>query len=189
MYKKFVNREISWLSFNDRVLQEAQDKSVPILQRLRFLGIFSNNMDEFYRVRVATMKRLATFGSKEKILIGKKTVKSVLSEIQKTTQKQQKKFENIYHQLITELEQHNVFVINETQLTKEQGLYVNKFYTENIRPVLVPIMLQKNMSFPELKDKPIYFAVKLSDQNNPERVNYALLDLSTDILSLFVIIK
>ncbi|MFP4023706.1 MAG: polyphosphate kinase 1 [Thiohalospira sp.] len=188
MHKKFVNREISWLSFNDRVLQEAQDKSNPILQRIRFLGIFSNNMDEFFRVRVATMKRIAAIGTKEKVFTGNKKAKTVLSEIQKTTQQQQKKFETIYHELITELEQHNVFVINETQLTKEQSDYVKKFYTENIRPVLVPIMLQKNMPFPELKDKPIYFAVKLSDKNNPERINYALLDLSTDILPRFVIL-
>lgn len=186
MHKRFVNREISWLSFNDRVLQEAQDKSNPILQRIRFLGIFSNNMDEFFRVRVATIKRIAAIGSKEKFLIGNKTAKVILKNIQKITQQQQKKFENIYHDLITELEQHNVFVINETQLTKEQSDYVKKFYTENIRPVLVPIMLQKTMPFPELKDKPIYFAVKLSDINNPERINYALLDLSTDILPRFV---
>ena len=186
MHKRFVNREISWLSFNDRVLQEAQDKSNPILQRIRFLGIFSNNMDEFFRVRVATIKRIAAIGSKEKFLIGNKTAKTILKNIQKITQQQQKKFENIYHDLITELEQHNVFVINETQLTKEQSDYVKKFYTENIRPVLVPIMLQKTMPFPELKDKPIYFAVKLSDINNPERINYALLDLSTDILPRFV---
>lgn len=188
MRQKYVNREISWLSFNDRVLQEAQDKSVPILQRIRFLGIFSNNMDEFFRVRVATIKRIAAYAGKDKTLTGNKSARDILNEIQKITQQQQNKFEKIYQQLITELEQHNVFVVNETQLTKEQGKYVTEFYNENIRPVLVPIMLHENQLFPELKDKPIYFAVKLSDTKNSTRFDYALLDLSTDILPRFIIL-
>ena len=188
MYQKYVNREISWLSFNDRVLQEAQDKSVPILQRIRFLGIFSNNMDEFFRVRVATIKRIAAYAGKDKMLTGNKSARDVLNEIQKITQQQQKKFEKIYQQLITELEQHQVYVINESQLTEEQSNYVNNFYNENIRPVLVPIILHENQPFPELKDKPIYFAVKLTDTKNPNRFDYALLDLSTDILPRFVIL-
>lgn len=183
-----MNREISWLSFNDRVLQEAQDKSVPILQRIRFLGIFSNNMDEFFRVRVATIKRIAAYTGKDKTLTGNKSARDILNEIQKITQQQQKKFEKIYQQLITELEQHNVFVVNESQLTKEQGIYVTEYYNENIRPVLVPIMLHENQQFPELKDKPIYFAVKLSDTKNADRFDYALLDLSTDILPRFIIL-
>ncbi|MEE4197085.1 MAG: polyphosphate kinase 1 [Bacteroidales bacterium] len=188
MRQKYVNREISWLSFNDRVLQEAQDKSVPILQRLRFLGIFSNNMDEFFRVRVATIKRIVAIGNKEKAFFGNQSAKDILNKIQRLTQQQQKKFEKIYQQLITELEQHNVYVVNERQLTPEQGHYVKEFYNENIRPVLVPIMLHEGHPFPELKDKPIYFAVKLSDRKDPKRFDYALLDLSTDILPRFVIL-
>lgn len=187
MAKKFINREISWLSFNERVLQEAMDKSVPILQRLRFLGIFSNNQDEFFRVRVATMRRMAAIWGKEKILLGNKTPKQVLKNIQEIVVQQQNKFEKIYKELIAELESHNVFVIDNKDLTKEQQHFVKKYYEQNIRPVLVPIMLKKD-TFPELKDKPIYFAVKLSDNKGIKPTRYALLDLSTDILPRFVIL-
>lgn len=187
MAKKFINREISWLSFNERVLQEAMDKSVPILQRLRFLGIFSNNQDEFFRVRVATLRRMAAIWGKEKILLGSKTPKQVLKNIQEIVVLQQKEFERIYKELITELENHNVFVIDNYDLTKDQEIFVKKYYQENIRPVLVPIMLKED-NFPELKDKPIYFAVKLSDKEGIKPTRYALLDLSTDILSRFVIL-
>jgi len=188
MAQRFINREISWLSFNERVLQESMDKSVPILQRLRFLGIFSNNQDEFFRVRVATMRRLASLWGEEKILLGSKTPKQVLREIQNKVINQQNKFESIYKELITELENHNVFVINENDLSKEQEDFVQQYYEENIRPVLVPIILQEGAQFPELKDKPIYFAVKLWNNNKQKKTQYALLDLSTDILSRFVIL-
>lgn len=188
MTKIFINREISWLAFNERVLQEAMDKSVPILQRLRFLGIFSNNQDEFFRVRVATLRRLASIWGKEKILLGNKTPKQVLKEIQDIVVNQQKKFESVYKELISELEHHNVFVVNEKELTDSQSVFVRKYYETNIRPVLVPIMLNKNNPFPELKDKPIYFAVKLWDNDNRKEIKYALLDLSTDILPRFVIL-
>ncbi|MCB2196675.1 MAG: polyphosphate kinase 1 [Bacteroidetes bacterium] len=187
MAKKFINREISWLSFNERVLQEAMDKSVPILQRLRFLGIFSNNQDEFFRVRVATMRRMAAIWGKEKILLGNKTPKQVLKNIQEIVVQQQKNFEEIYKELIAELESHNVYVIDDKDLTKEQQIFVRKYYEQNIRPVLVPIMLKEN-DFPELKDKPIYFAVKLSENKGIKPTRYALLDLSTDILPRFVIL-
>lgn len=187
MGKKFITREISWLSFNERVLQEAMDKTVPILQRLRFLGIFSNNQDEFFRVRVATLRRMASIWGKEKILLGSKTPKQVLKSIQEIVVQQQKNFEKIYKELISELESHHVFVIDNNDLTKDQEVFVRNYYEENIRPVLVPIMLKED-DFPELKDKPIYFAVKLSDNNGIKATRYALLDLSTDILPRFVIL-
>ena len=187
MAKKFINREISWLSFNERVLQEAMDKSVPILQRIRFLGIFSNNQDEFFRVRVATLRRMASIWGKEKILLGNKTPKQVLKNIQEIVVQQQKKFESIYKELIAELESHNVFVVDNKDLTKDQEIFVKRYYEENIRPVLVPIMLKED-DFPELKDKPIYFAVRLSDSKSIKETRFALLDLSTDILPRFVIL-
>jgi len=188
MTKKFINRELSWLSFNERVLQEAQDKSVPILQRIRFLGIFSNNLDEFFRVRVATTRRLAAIWGDEKILLGNKTPEQILTEIQQTVIKQQKKFGEIYNELIEELEKHNIYIINEKQLSKEQNIFVKNYYNEYVRPVLVPIMLNDKTPFPELKDKHIYFAVKLYNKSNANKPQYALLDLATDILKRFIIL-
>src|SRR6056297_2288651 len=184
---RFINREISWLSFNDRVLQEAADPTNPLVQRMRFLGIFSNNQDEFFRVRVATVRRIAAFKGKKK-LIGNKTPFELIQEIQNIVVKQQSKFERIYSELIEELEKYNIHVINETQLNEEQGKFVVDFYNENIRPVLIPIMLQHTKEFPYLRDEPIYFAVKLIKKGAPSQTKYALLDLATEILPRFVVL-
>ena len=169
---RFINREISWLSFNDRVLQEASDKNNPLVQRMRFLGIFSNNRDEFFRVRVATVRRIAAIKGNKKLL-GGKTPQGLIKEIQGKVIKQQEKFERIYSELISELGKYNIHVVNETQLTPEQGQFVEKFYHEKIRPILVPIMLQHTDEFPYLRDKPIYFAVKLSQKSKPHNTKYA----------------
>ncbi|MFP4526542.1 MAG: polyphosphate kinase 1 [Bacteroidales bacterium] len=185
--KRFINREISWLAFNERVLQEAEDETNPLVQRLRFLGIFSNNRDEFFRIRVATVRRLAALRGKKKLL-GGKTPQELLKEIQATVVKQQEKFEYIYRELIKELGTYGIYVVNETQLTKEQGEFVEQFYQDKIRPILVPIMLQQARQFPYLKDKPIYFAVKLTKHNDNSKPQYALLDLATEILPRFVVL-
>jgi polyphosphate kinase len=184
---RFINREISWLSFNHRVLQEAADTTNPLIQRMRFLGIFSNNRDEFFRIRVATVRRIASFQSKKKLL-GNKTPHELLHEIQNIVVKQQRKFEQVYSGLLNEMKQYNIHVVNETQLTEEQGNFVMNFYNERIRPILVPIMLQYTREFPYLRDEPIYFAVKLSKKNQPGKTRYALLDLATEILPRFVVL-
>ncbi|MFO8236495.1 MAG: polyphosphate kinase 1 [Bacteroidales bacterium] len=185
--KRFINREISWLSFNERVLQEAADSTNPLVQRIRFLGIFSNNRDEFFSIRVATVRRIAAIREKKKLL-GGKTPHELLREIQETVVKQQEKFEKIYTELIDELGKYDIYVVNETQLNKEQGEFVEKFYHEKIRPILVPIMLQQAKQFPYLRDKPIYFAVKLTNYKNQSKPQYALLDLATEILPRFVVL-
>jgi len=184
---RFINREISWLSFNERVLQEAADKSNSLVQRMRFLGIFSNNRDEFFRVRVATVRRIDALRGKKKLL-GGETPQVLLKKIQSVVVQQQEKFEKIYEELINELERYNIHVVNETQLTEEQGRFVEDFYHERIRPILVPIMLQHTREFPYLRDEPIYFAVKLSQNNEPNSTKYALLDLATEILPRFVVL-
>ena len=164
---KFVNREISWLSFNGRVLQEAADKTVPVIERLRFLGIFSNNLDEFFRVRIATLKRLLVLGKKAKDTIHFRP-KKILEEVQTIVLKQSQLFEDIFKDIQEELRKNKIFIINEQQLTKEQGEFVKNYFHENVRPALVPIMLAQVKSFPYLKDKVIYFAIKLSVNKKPK---------------------
>jgi polyphosphate kinase len=184
---KFINREISWLSFNDRVLQEAEDKTVPILDRLKFLGIFSNNLDEFFRVRVATLKRVMEFGKKAKTTLHIKPQK-LLDEIQKLVIKQNLQFEKTYKEIQEELRTQKIFIIDEKKLTATQSKYIKEYFSEKVRPALVPIMLNQVKHFPYLKDKSIYLAAKLSVDHKPKLTQYALIEVPTDQVGRFVIL-
>ncbi|HWB64631.1 MAG TPA: polyphosphate kinase 1 [Chitinophagales bacterium] len=184
---KFINREISWLSFNERVLQEAADPGVPVLERLRFLGIFSNNQDEFFRVRIATLRRLQAIGKKAKATFHYKP-KKILEEIHKLVIRQGNRFEEIYAEIQQELRRNKIFIINEKQLSKEQGEFVKGYFNELVRPALVPIMLNQVKTFPYLKDKTIYFAIKLSAKGKPALTQYALIEIPSDVGERFIIL-
>lgn len=184
----FINREISWLSFNDRVLQEAEDVTVPLIERIKFLGIFSNNRDEFFRVRVATLKRMTRLaGSKVKDIIGESPTE-LLDRIQHTVIDQQNKFEKIYLGILKELKNENVFIINEKQLSLQQGAHVVEYFRDQVLPTLFPIMLDGSAKFPYLKDKYIYLIIKLSHKNKSLKSKYALVEVPTDILSRFFVL-
>ena len=184
---KYLNRELSWLSFNERVLQEAQDPGVPLLERLRFLGIFSSNLDEFFRVRVATLKRMTPLGKKAKKTIGD-SPKKVLAEIYDRVITLQNKFNFIYQQLLHELKQENIFIVNEMQLTPEQGAFVRNYFHREVRAVLVPIMVDAIEEFPFLKDHSIYLAVLLSDSKGESKSKYSLIEIPTDLISRFLVL-
>jgi polyphosphate kinase len=184
---RFVNRDISWLSFNARVLQEAEDKTVPILERLRFLAIFSNNLDEFFRVRIATLKRVMDFGKKAKTQLHVKPQK-LLDEIQKIVIQQNLQFEKTYKEIQQELRIHGIHIIDETKLSAVQSKFVKNYFADNVRPALVPIMLDQVKQFPYLKDKSIYLGVKLSVNGKPKMTQYALLEIPSDPAGRFVIL-
>ncbi len=184
--QRTINREISWLSFNMRVLQEAQDPNVPLLERLRFLGIFSNNLDEFFRVRVATMKRIETV-SKKKELIGDKTPHQVLENIHAEVMTQKEIFSRSYNRILEELEEHDIYFINETQLDEEQKIFAEEYYRENIAPLLIPIMLKKAPEFPYLRDKSIYLGIRLISKRKGFRKQYALIEVPTDERPRFIV--
>ncbi|HKK59343.1 MAG TPA: polyphosphate kinase 1 [Salinivirga sp.] len=185
---RFINREISWLSFNERVLQEADDERNPLLQRVRFLGIFSNNLDEFFRVRVATMRRLVDIGKQSKIVLGDMTPQEVLDQIQKTVMSLQERFQSIYERLLRELDAVGVHVIDELQLDSVQGPFARDYFTSELSPLIVPIMLSKDKSFPYLRDKAIYLAVKMTVENRPRKTRYALLEVPVGSNPRFVVL-
>ena len=159
---KFNDRELSWLAFNERVMQEAMDPSVPLLQRLRFLGIFSNNLDEFFKVRVASVRRMAALPPTPKKDTQELTPQELLVEIQNKAPVLHQKMESAYVQILKELEQKGIFVLNEKQLSSEQVDWVHGYFAENIRSQLVPLTINSKTQFPLLQDDSIYLAVKMS---------------------------
>ncbi|OFX76965.1 MAG: polyphosphate kinase 1 [Bacteroidetes bacterium GWE2_29_8] len=181
------NREISWLYFNERVLQEANDKRNPIIERVKFLGIFSNNLDEFFRVRVATISRMIDIKNSPKLITGY-TQEELLEKINSIVNKQQKEFYKIYDEIKEELKENNIYVINEKQLNKRQGEYVKKYFRDYVRRYLFPILLNKNFDFTTLKDKSIYFAVVLSKKDNSIPEKRALIKIPTSSVSRFLIL-
>ncbi len=184
---KYLNRELSWLSFNERVLQEAMDENVPLIERMRFLGIFSNNLDEFFRVRVATLSRMETLGKKAKKILGENPRK-IIDDVYATVIIQQSKFEATYKKLLQELEKENIFLINEKQLTLEQEDYVKFYFRSEVRAALVPIMIDALPEFPYLKDRSIYLAVLLSDSAKKHKPRYALIEVPSEIVSRFLVL-
>lgn len=184
---KYNNREISWLSFNERVLQEAEDPTVPLFERIRFLGIFSNNLDEFFRVRVATVRRMLEYGSEEDIL-GGYTAARLYEEIQQTVKQHQQKAQEIYRSIWQEMAAENIFMLDEKQLSHEQGIFVRKYFNLKVLPNIVPIMLGKNIKFPYLRDKSVYLAVKLSKLNSPDKFAYALVRIPSRSVSRFLVL-
>ena len=176
MKYSYINRELSWLQFNERVLQEAADKRNPLLSRLKFLGIFSNNLDEFFRVRVATLRRLLAINREAKTALGF-SPKKTLSEIQKIVVEQQDKFENIYTDICQRLTQQRIFIVSEHELLPEQGTIVRSFFHDTLRPLLVPLMLDAIPTFPSLRDGSIYLALYLQKKQTKDKYHYALIEL------------
>src|ERR1700744_3747350 len=148
-----INREISWLYFNDRVLQEAADPTVPLIDRIKFLAIFSSNLDEFYRVRVATLSRLDNLSEKAKAILGYNP-KKVLNQIKNIVVKQERKFNNLYENIIVkQLAEEKIFLLNEKQLNVTRGAFVKNHFREKMLATLVPIMLDNTVVLPELRDR------------------------------------
>ncbi len=183
----YINREISWLSFNERVLQEAADPTTPLIERLKFLGIFSNNRDEFYRVRVATVKRLAKLGKKA-VAIYDEDPKELLTRLQRKVIEQQIRFETIYQEILKELAANDVFIINEKQLTPSQGTFVREYFREEIISTLFPVMIDETKPFPFLKDKASYLYLKLESIVNKQKNKFAIIEIPSKIISRFVVL-
>ena len=168
-------KEISWLAFNERVLQEAEDPNVPIIERLRFLGIYSNNQDEFFKVRIAELKR--------QVLIAQASDRSftehILKDAIKKSGKLTEKFNIIYHDLLNELKKYNIEFKNENQINDFERKWIRSFFTEKVKPFISPVILTEELdvlSF--LKDPYTYLCIEMSEQNDKKQ--YALLEIPTD---------
>lgn len=168
------NRELSWLAFNERVLQEAQDTSVPLMQRLRFLGIFSNNQDEFIKVRVAKLIQLNK--SRHKVSSDGFSTEELLTLVNNKIDSARETFEKTYNEILSEMESNNIFVVNETQLSEYQIAFCRDYFSKEISQWLVPIIIRKASKMPFLSDSKIYLAVKMSSSST-KNARYAILQI------------
>ncbi len=189
MKRKTIVRDISWLSFNGRVLQEAADTSVPLKERIKFLGIFSNNMDEFFRVRVATLSRMIEFSDKTKINMHMEQAPArILEEIQSIVINQNDEFNNTWESIRKELEKEKIFLVTDKQLNKDQQKFVQTHFEEEVRSNIIPLMVESIPQFPYLRDKSIYLGVVLSRKDGSMKRKYALIEVPSRVLGRFVIL-
>ena len=157
----FINREISWLEFNERVLQEADDSTVPLIERVRFLGIFSNNLDEFFRVRFAAIRRLSLSGQTGEKILGGISAQQLVKEITEIVIKQQAESLRVLNTIEKELVKQNIIIIDENEVSEEHEHFIKDFFIQKISPELVTIILNDLAEFPLLKDTSGYLAIKL----------------------------
>ncbi|WP_068472703.1 polyphosphate kinase 1 [Saccharicrinis aurantiacus] len=174
----FRSKEISWLSFNNRVLQEAARDNVPLVERIKFLGIYSNNMDEFFRVRVAILKRLSQL-DKNSVFEGG-SPKEILKQIHDIVLLQSIKFSMAYDKILSDLAENNIYLINENDLSPDQGEFVKRYFQRKVRGHLMPIILSKKRQLHDLADDGIYLAIYLKDTEN-DKMNYALIEIPPSI--------
>lgn len=186
--KLFIQRDVSWLSFNARVLQEANDSSVPLNQRIRFLGIFSNNSDEFFRVRVATLKRMIEFSEKRKKLnmYMEEDPQKILDTIQTIVLQQQNEFNRIWDGILKELKKEKIFLVDEKHLNKEQQKFVRNFFNEEVRRNVIPLMIESLTQLPYLRDKSIYLGVVMRKKDSAYEQKYSLIEVPAKAIGRFV---
>ena len=170
---RYINREISWLEFNERVLQEADDTNVPLIERVRFLGIFSNNLDEFYRVRYATVKRIAVSNDSGKTIYKDVTAKNLLKEISTKAIKLQEQSFKILNKVVVELEKEKIFFVNENTMMKYQKKFISSYFSDIISPSLGIIVLDKIKKMPKFEDNLSFILVKM--KNKYDQSQHAIL--------------
>src|SRR5690606_33801127 len=199
---QYINREISWLQFNARVLQEAADKTVPLIERLRFLGIFSNNLDEFFKVRYATVKRIALAGKTGKRVLGGANAQDLLEDITQIVIDQQSESLKILRDIEKQLEKEDIFMIKENEVNEEHAKFIKEFFIQKVSPALVIIFLNNLEELPNLKDSAGYLAVKmvLKKEKGPQGIKkylssekngikYALIEIPNTIERFVVLPK
>lgn len=186
MSELYVNREISWLKFNARVLQEVKDPNVPLLEKLRFLGIYSNNLDEFYSVRYSALLRSIQLKSRGyRNIIADQTDEDLIEEINNVVALQRAEYDSLYDQILLELEESNIYFIDDKNVPEEYIPYVKNYFTSELSHSIGVYILDRNLKTPAIRDGAFYLAVKFNDRNKSK---YALIDVPTHIFPRFVLL-
>jgi len=181
--KLYIEKELSWLSFNERVLQEAADKDVPLIERVRFLGIFSNNLDEFYKVRFSDVKRRIMINQDQGSDDG---AKALLAQMQAKALTLNYAFDELYSELLLEMARRHIFLVNETQLNEKQQKWVRKFFHKEVLPHITPQLMSEEIDVLQfLKDEYTYLSVEIK---TAQQIQYALLEIPTDHLPRFILL-
>ena len=178
---RFINRELSWLDFNARVLQEAAHQSVPLLDRLRFIGIFSNNLDEFFQVRYATVQRIAQSEKTGKKVFGGENASELLKMITKKVIEQQKESTKILRGSEKELEKEQIYFVNESEVLEEHKTFLKEYFIQKVSPALMTIMISENKD-QDFSDNQAFLAVKLTFESNTLlRNQFALIEIPKEL--------
>ncbi len=183
----YVHRDISWLSFNYRVLQEAKDPSVPLFERIKFMAIYSSNLDEFFRIRVANIRNLKKVGKKTKAELDF-SPGEVLREIHRIVNQQQEEFSSIFeNQIVPELGRHGIRILRRLDLNEEQRHFVENYFQDHLLPFVMPVLLVKRRIRPFLANAHLYLAVHLRPKKKPFAPSeYALVKVPSDQLPRFI---
>ena len=184
----YVHRDLSWLTFNYRVLQEAKDRSVPLLERLKFLAIYSNNLDEYFRVRVAYHRSLIRLKKKDRRMMESEPAE-LLRKIHKVVNKQQEEFSRIFEEeIIPELRKNGIHVLRRMDLNDKQQAFIEDYFNNNMLPYVQPMLLVKKKISPFLNNAALYLAIDMeeADGNDKGKTRYALLQIPSDHLPRFV---
>lgn len=184
---RFINREISWLAFNHRVLQESEDKSVPLIERIRFLGIFSNNLDEFYRVRVASVMLHKGKGDEALDQSGL-SPKKLLNKINIEVNKQQQQAQEAFHAIRDEFSDEGIVISNIDIISDEQKKYIKEYFKQKIRSVIVPYIFSEDKPLPILSDKSVYLATILRAKLKSAEDTHALIRIPSEEIGRFIVL-
>ena len=181
--KVYLPKELSWLSFNQRVLQEAADESNPLIERIRFLGIYSSNLDEFYKVQFANLKKYVLIEQEQSQSTS--NAKHLLRQVNQKVIQLELQFDQLYNELLLEMARNQIFLINERQLTSYQENWIKNYYKQNLRQYITPILLDSHTELIQfLKDDHAYLAVEIICKDN---ISYALLELYRQCSSFCII--
>jgi len=178
---RYINRELSWLQFNARVLQEAADESVPLIERFRFLGIFSNNLDEFFRVRYATVRRIVDAGKTGRKALGVYSAEELLEKITEIVIEQQTESLKILEDIYKKLEKENIYMLTEGEITfPEHKTFIKDFFTDQVSLAVETIILREDVELPRIQDLDAYLMVKMN-LTETKKPLYALLEIPSNI--------